>query len=552
MAAAPACASLRAPSRGPTARALAAIAIVAAETLASSLAGQTPRLTPPPPCRAPAADSAQWLGLRPASRSGTIGLAVLELQSRVLDASQAHLAWAVTTALRSGMTTIPGARVESPGTVERAFASVGGRIDSLVSVLGDDYVVSGDVGPQRDRIEISVRIAERNRDTPRWERAFSYPRTPIPQIEESVVGALREILGSGSIAVPPKMSVASYEMALRGDYFLQQHDAVSADSARRVYERALEEDPISAILPARIARARAEALERSGRLDTRLVGEQVLAGMAMADTALKRDSTNADAWTARAMLLRYRNLRTYDGTTAAHDRAIARAPSSADAHYQYGVTLMRLGRDAAAEQHFRRALALEPNDAAVLRALGELEYLHRRYGASCALANASIGADSYDPLSYALRARVRIQQGEFRDAFSDAETALRISAAPWGDALQVLVSANAATVDDARLQARRVASARLRPGVTMSLAEGVYTSLAFEALGDRTRALEALRRIDPAGVQLAMALRDPGFDQMRGDARFRRILTTAGKTARADSETSSGTTMKRLTGSIPP
>jgi tetratricopeptide (TPR) repeat protein len=252
------------------------------------------------------------------------------------------------------------------------------------------------------------------------------------------------------------------------------------------------------------------------------------------------------------MLLRYRYPATFSGAIAAHERAIARAPNSADAHYQYGLTLMRLGRDAAAEQQFRRALALEPNQSAALRALGELEYLRRRYGASCALANASIGADSYDPLSYALRARVRVQQGEFRDAFSDAETAFRISGAPWGDALQALVSANAATVDDARLQARRVASERLRPGVTMSVAEGVYTSLTFEALGDRERAFEALRRIDPAGVQLGMALRDPGFDQMRKDARFRRIVAAAPKSTPVESESPSGTAVKRLTGSVPP
>ena len=70
----------------------------------------------------------------------------------------------------------------------------------------------------------------------------------------------------------------------------------------------------------------------------------------------------------------------------------------------------------------------------------------------------------------------------------------------------------------------------------MGVAEGAYTGLAFEALGDRTRAFEALKRIDPAGVDLAMALRDPQFDQMRSDPRFRRIVAGGSKARSVESE----------------
>jgi tetratricopeptide (TPR) repeat protein len=342
----------------------------------------------------------------------------------------------------------------------------------------------------------------------------------------------------------------AYEIALRGDYFLAQHDATSADSARRTYERAAAADRKSAVPAARAARARAELLQRLPNPEPRTVGEQVLAGMAMIDAALARDSGSAEAWTARALLLRYRNPETYAGVLAAHERAVARDPTSADAHEQYGITLMQLGKDAAAEQHLRRALALDANRARTLRALGDLEYLRRRYGPSCALANASIGADPYDPLAYSLRARVRMQLSEFRDALSDAEIALRLSAAPWSNALQLLVTASGTTVDDARLEIKRVVGAKLRPGTKMTPAEGAFTSLALEALGDRDRALEALRRIDPTGVEFAMALRDPRFDQMRGDARFRRISAASSRASQAES--TNGSAVKRLVGSVPP
>jgi tetratricopeptide (TPR) repeat protein len=517
------------------------------------LLAQTPRVTPPPPCRAAPADTSLLNLVRASARRGFTSVAVLEFDSRVMELSRAHLAPAITAQLRSRLATVAGVAVESRGTVERVFLASAGRVDSLLSILGDRYAVVGDVIPQRDRIDVTVRIIESGQSAPRWERVFAYPRTPVRQIEDAVATAVAEL--AKTAATPQRLSItpAAYEIVLRGDYFLAGHDAGSADSARRTYERAFQMDKSAALSAARAARARAAYLDRIGPVDSRVVGEQVLAGLSMVDAALRLDPKLAEAWTARAMLLRYRNPGTYAGVVAAHERAVALAPASADAHDAYGVTLMRLGRDAAADQHLRRALVLEPNRASALLALAELEFVRRRFASSCALSNASIGADAYEPSAYALRARVRMRLAEFRDAFSDAETAKRLSDLPWGDALQLLVTANATTVDDARLEARRVAATRLRPGLTMSVAEGTYVSMAFEALGDRDKAFEALRRVTPRGVELTNALRDVGFDGMRTDGRFRRMVLAddrAGKLGRESMTDDS--TMKRLVGSVPP
>jgi len=481
------------------------------------------------------ADTVVLASARAAGRRGVTGVAVLEFDSRVVDAERSHLAPAITAQIRSRLASIHGVAVETRGTIERVFNASGGRVDSLQSTLGDEYAIVGDVIPQRDRIDVTVRIMQSGKAAPRWERVFAYPRTPIRQIVESVAGAVAEAAESRVPTDDLGMSVEAYEITLRGDYFLAQHAPGAADSARRSYERAIALDPAAPIPAARAARARAEMLERRERTDARAIGEQVLAGLALADAALAKDSANAEAWTARAILLRYRNPESYAGVVAAHERAIAADPNSADAREAYGITLMRLGRDGA-EQQLRRALTLDANRASALRALGDFEYFRRRYGPSCALANASIGADAYDPVAYALRARVRMQLSEFRDALSDAETALRLTASPWSSALQAFVTASGSTVDDNRLEARRVAATKLQPGRRMGVSEGAYTSLAFEALGDRTRAFEALKRIDPAGVDLAMALRDPQFDQMRSDPRFRRIVAGGSKARSVESE----------------
>jgi hypothetical protein len=51
------------------------------------------------------------------------------------------------------------------------------------------------------------------------------------------------------------MSSDAYEITVRGDNFLAQHDPVAADSARRNYERAIAADP-GAPIPSAARRAR--------------------------------------------------------------------------------------------------------------------------------------------------------------------------------------------------------------------------------------------------------------------------------------------------------
>jgi hypothetical protein len=185
--------------------------------------------------------------------------------------------------------------------------------------------------------------------------------------------------------------------------------------------------------------------------------------------------------------------------------------------------LLRLGRDEAAAARLRQALAAERDRASTLRLLAEVEYLARRYENACGLVNASIGADSYDPLAYALRARVRLKLSEFRDAFSDAETAGRLSGATWGQTLGFYVTAVASDVDAARAEARQLANSKLRDETTLGVHEAAYLAMGLAALGSVDRAFDALSRARPRGAELRSVLRDPGFDSLRRDPRFSRV-----------------------------
>ena len=112
---------------------------------------------------------------------------------------------------------------------------------------------------------------------------------------------------------------------------------------------------------------------------------------------------------------------------------------------------------------------------------------------------------------------------EFRDAFSDAETARRLSGAAWGEALEFYVNAYSREFDAAKADARRLSNAKLKAGSTLGVRDAVYLSLGLTALGTRDKAFDALSRARPRGAELRSALRDPGFDAIRSDPRFDQV-----------------------------
>jgi Tfp pilus assembly protein PilF len=351
---------------------------------------------------------------------------------------------------------------------------------------------------------------------------YEYPSLQLRQIEDSVTARLASLVGTPvrSLVGDPMYASPAYDDLARGDYFLRRPGLDAADSARAAYARALSQDPNLAIVKIRLARALAVVESRSGR--TKTASANVGRGMALVDSVLASDPKASEAWTVRAMLLRLRDPDHFDGTLAAHKKAVSSDPADADAYHEFGETLLLLGNENEAAARFRRALELEPNRAETLRSLAELERFARRFTTSCAYVNASIAADPYDPLSYALRSQVRLRLDEFRDAYADAEIAARLSGERWGDALMVLVLAGARDIERAKRETRQLARSRMRqPSDVLAVREARYMAGALALIGDRDTAVDALSRARPRGAEFRTALRDPGLDLLRGEARFR-------------------------------
>jgi hypothetical protein len=144
--------------------------------------------------------------------------------------------------------------------------------------------------------------------------------------------------------------------------------------------------------------------------------------------------------------------------------------------------------------------------------------------------DSALAMDPTDPDAFALRARANAARGDLRGAWADAEVTERL-----GDSwqAQTLIATFEARVGERRAARNRLAELvkRVSPKVPFSAKQGSELALAYVATGDTRRALNALLRTRDDGT-LAAALKDPGFDPIRGEPRFKDILRAVASDSR--------------------
>lgn len=146
----------------------------------------------------------------------------------------------------------------------------------------------------------------------------------------------------------------------------------------------------------------------------------------------------------------------------------------------------------------------------------------RQPDAARRMIDSALAMSPTDPEAYALRARANAARGDLRGAWADAEVTERLGD-DWQ--AQTLIASFEAKVGEIRAARDRLATLikRVPAKVPFTAKQGSELALAYVAMGDSRRALNALLRTRDDGT-LAATLKDPGFDPIRGEPRFRDIL----------------------------
>jgi hypothetical protein len=242
---------------------------------------------------------------------------------------------------------------------------------------------------------------------------------------------------------------------------------------------------------------------------------------AMAHASPQAPGTRGAPEGARAPAIRTAQVGTAQAAASVVTRPVSRAPDRVPAV----APASRITPAAVAPAVATPAVTTAP---ALARA--SLWLAERNYPRAHAVADSVIALSPRTAEAYALRARARMQQGELRSAWSDAEMTARLGERVVAEALTAMVEAKARDSVAARQRVTRLAAA-LSGARPLDVSEGTHLAMALAALGDRDGALDALRRVRPVNGAFRLALQDPAFDPLRSMGRFEALLHSP---ARAD------------------
>jgi non-specific serine/threonine protein kinase len=303
-------------------------------------------------------------------------IAVLPFADMSPGRDQDHLCEGIAEELINALTHIEGLRVAARSS---SFQFRGSAIDirAVGARLGVSSVLEGSVRKAGDRLRVAVQLVDVADGYHRWSHRFDGSPEDVFAIEdeiaESVATAMRGVLSTREKEAlrRPETDVAAYDHFLRGRQLLHYIDQSSLETARQMFEKAIEVDPGYAPAWAGLADVHSWFYEWWGGRDADLEAADEASAKAL---ALAPDLSESHA--SRGFLLSIRGR--YAEAEAEFKDALRLNPNSFDAHYYYARTCFAWGRTELSAELFRRAADVRREDYQSVILLGQsLEVLGR-------------------------------------------------------------------------------------------------------------------------------------------------------------------------------
>ena len=459
------------------------------------------------------------------------GVAVLYFDNLSRDTADAYLADGLTEELISRLGQVARLTVKSRNAVRRFRGRLADDPSAVGRALGVVHLVSGSVRHAGARLRVTVELVNAATGDRMWGQQYDRAVADLLGIQEDIAVTIATAIGGrllpaerSSLTQRPTRDPGAYDHFVKGNYYLSQRTERAVARAIEEYRAALQLDPNFTAALARAAYAYALFLDWAWHVPGAPRESLLARGFVASDSALRQDSSSSDAWMAQAYLLAESGTNSALGrATAAFERAIALDPRNAEAYHQFGWLLMGLGRDSAAAEADHRALELEPERFPTLVSLSALRTIQRRYDEGLRWIDSALAIDPGFAYGYGYRALCRLTVGRTSQAREDAELAIRLGFGPRGEAALAAVEAR----EGDSLGARRRVHRALREVVDSlrpDQREAFFFAWALVALNERDRAIELLERVRPRDWQLSYRLRYAGFDPIRADPRFQRLV----------------------------
>ena len=533
--------------------------------------------------------------------TGTKSIAVMPLVNISRDTSDAYFAAGMTAELTNALSRIPGLRVAS--ATESAARDRATSPTDLAKSLGANMVLVGTVQREGGKLRVTARLVNTADGFTVWSDMFERelkdvfavqdeissaivaaispglalgpapvadsaasaatrsasagttkgaatpgpaPATPVPAAPSQVtvarplppvspgapttiaVTTARDSTAAGArgggistIVMRRPSDVAAYDLFLRGQYY--QKGKRSEASLRRAldsYEQAVHKDSNFARAFAGIGDVYALLPQYSRvRVDTLLPH-----ALEAANRAVALDGTLPQGWMSRARLLQT----SWRWTDAERDyrRVLSLDPNNASVHQAYGELLLLNRRTVEAIAQLKRATELDALSPSAFSSYAMALAVAREPDAAIVAARHAIELDSSLVGTRLTLGTVYLQAGRFPDGVRELE----IAAALDTSSARVAGLLGYAYARSGMPDRARVLAARLEADAGRRIGAASAAARAYLGLGDAQRAVSLLERAvaDHDAFFSTESLAESFFDPLRGDRRFAAIVESLG------------------------
>ncbi len=474
-----------------------------------------------------------WLGWRfiPRAKPAAAGeshrpsLAVLPLGNFSNDPE--YFADGMTDALISSLSSIQGVRVISRQSVMR-YKKSSEPLPQIAQELGVDMIVQGSVIHAGNRLRITAQLIRAQPEQQIWTQSYERDLRDVLTLQSEVARAISEEiqvkLGPGDqkrLAAAKPVDPQAYDAYLQGRYAWNRRTTGGLTSAVRYLQEALDRDSRFALAHAGLA----NVYSLSALYGVVPPAEAFAKARHQADAALEIDPELADAYVSLGLIHLFGD-RDWAAAEDNFRRALTLNPNDSAAHHFYVLFLMARGRDQEVGEALRRAAELDPLSPVVNLNLGYIAARagHAAEAMQCFQKAQALAPDL--PIVYLYFSDLYRQQGKEDLDFLSFRKALELHFP------EIMPAVDAAYQKGGRKAALQTAATALEKMAQTRLLPPEEIAHVYAEMGDRGRTLdfleESYRRGFPGAVLFA-SNQDWEWDIVRNEPRFRALVERIGR-----------------------
>ena len=461
--------------------------------------------------------------------NGRIMLAVLPFQNLTGDPEQEYLCDGLTEEM---IAQVSAANPAHLGIIARTSAmhykSTTKRVDEIGRELGVQYLLETSLRRIGNRLRITAQLVDARSQSHVWVEQYERPAEDLLAVQHEVAAAVTDrtaaTLGLNrkerdSTTKHQAKNSLVYEHYLRGRYHWSKGSGEGLRKGQEHFQQAITLDPSYALAYSGLA----DTYALLGSYDVVPLGESHQLGRQAALKALELDDSLAEAHRSLAAIIGDHYWQWADADQH-YRRAIELAPNDASTLRSYAFYLAYTGRPLEALPLAEQARRLDPVSPNARMTLGSVLYLARRFDAAVHEFEETLDLDQNAALAHALLGLTYISKGMPDRAVAEAQAARALSTRPDVVAFRGYILARAGRTREAQTaieDLHRLARPRSPSPFLVAL---VYTGLE-----DNDRAFEWLAKAaDARAWEMPTLKASPIFDGLRSDSRFDALLNRVG------------------------